>query len=200
MIRRPDKPIDERGGMDWLGPEFLTWLWWRAGITPEFADITAAGPAGGKAAGRGDGTALYVHVDEFLELKGERAAARRTSLRAGMPGASAEGKVALRHGKVVTAARLLFARGEEETALTLKAEDLDLSAVKLPSIDSADAEERLASSLSAARRVYEDLDLLYRTFLDVRTGDRWEAEARAMRAWVGAPSEEERSIGAPRAS
>lgn len=199
MIRRPDKPIDERGGMDWLGPEFLTWLWWRAGVTPEFAEI--AGVAGGGRAGpKRDGTTLFVHVDEFLELRGERAAARRTSLRAGMPGASAEGKVALRHGKVVTAARLLFARGEEETALTLKAEDLDLSAVKLPSIDSADAEERLSSSLTAARRVYEDLDLLYRTFLEVRCGDRWEAEVRTMRAWVGAPSEEERSVGAIRAS
>ena len=144
MIRRPDRPIDERGGMDWLGPEFLTWLWWRSGVTPEFADLTKAG-------GPRDGTTLFVHVDEFLELKGERAAARRTSLRAGMPGASAEGKVALRHGKVVTAARLLFARGEEETALTLRAEDLDLSSVKLPSIDSADAEERLSASLSPRR-------------------------------------------------
>ncbi len=196
MIRRPDRPIDERGGMDWLGPEFLTWLWWRAGITPEFADIAETGKAGA----RRDGTSLYVHVDEFLELKGERAAARRTSLRAGMPGASAEGKVALRHGKVVTAARLLFARGEEETALTLKAEDLDLSSVKLPGIDSADAEERLTSSLTAARRVYDDLDLLYRTFLDVRLSDRWDTEVRTMRAWVAQPSEEERSVGTPSAS
>lgn len=187
MIRRPDKPIDERGGMDWLGPEFLTWLWWRAGVSPEFAD--AAG-------GRRDGTALYVHVDEYLELRGERAAARRTSLRTGMPGASAEAKVALRHGKVVTAARLLFARGEEETALTLKAEDLDLSSVKLPSIDSADAEERLSGSLSSARRAYDDLDLLYRAFLDVRCSERWDAEAAKMRTWVGAPSEEERNVGA----
>ena len=193
MIRRPDRPIDERGGMDWLGPEFLTWLWWRAGVTPDFAELSKAG-------GRGEATTLYVHVDEFLELKGERAAARRTSLRSGMPGASAEGKVALRHGKVVTAARLLFARGEEETALTLKAEDLDLSSVKLPSIDSADAEERLASSLAAARRVYDDVDLLYRTFLDVRLSDRWDAEMRVMRAWVAAPSEEERSLGAVTAS
>ena len=187
MIRRPDRPIDERGGMDWLGPEFLTWLWWRAGVSPDFAELSNGG-------GRTSATTLYVHVDEFLELKGERAAARRTSLRSGMPGASAEGKVALRHGKVVTAARLLFARGEEETALTLKAEDLDLSAVKLPAIDSSDAEERLSSSLAAARRVYDDLDLLYRTFLEVRCSDRWDAEARVMRAWVAAPSEEEKSV------
>ena len=189
MIRRPDQPLDERGGMDWLGPEFLTWLWWRAGVSPEFVEKTLGGKAG-----RGDPASLYVHVDEFLELRGERAAARRTSLRAGMPGASAEGKVALRHGKVVTAARLLFARGEEETSLTLKAEDLDLSSVKLPGIDSADAEERLAASLSAARRVYDDVDLCFRAFLEIRCTDRWEAESEKMRAWVGAPSDEEKSL------
>ena len=141
MIRAKDRPVDERGGMDWLGPEFLTWLWWRASVAPEFASP--------------DGSALYVHIDEFLELKGERAAARKTSLRSGMPAASAEGKVALRNGKVVTAARLLFARGEEETSLTLRAEDLDVGGGRPPAPDAA------------------------------------EAEAAALRAWGGAPSEEE---------
>ena len=183
MIRRNDKPIDERGGMDWLGPEFLTWLWWRTGASPEFAET---------AGGRRDGTSLFVHVDEFIELRGERAAARRTSLRSGMPSASAEAKAALRYGKVVTAARLLFARGEEETALTLRAEDLDVSSCKLPPVDSNDPEERLTTSLSAARRTYDDLDLLYRSFLEVRCSDRWEAEASKMRTWVATPSEEER--------
>ena len=180
MIRPKDRPVDERGGMDFLGPEFLTWLWWRTSKSPEFVDAS--------------GDAFFVHVDEFLELRGERGAARKTSLRAGMPGASAEGKVALRHGKVVTAARLLFARGEEETSLTLKAEDLDLSSVKLPGIDAADAEERLAASLSAARRVYDDVDLCFRAFLEIRCTDRWEAESEKMRAWVGAPSDEEKSL------
>ena len=45
MIRRNDKPIDERGGMDWLGPEFLTWLWWRTGASPEFAEVAVTGGA-----------------------------------------------------------------------------------------------------------------------------------------------------------
>ena len=35
MIRPVDRPVDERGGMDYLGPEFLTWLWWRASVAPE---------------------------------------------------------------------------------------------------------------------------------------------------------------------
>ena len=181
MIRPTGQPVDERGGMDYLGPEFLTWLWWRARVEPEFRHR--------------DGTSVFVHVDEYMELRGERAAARRTVLRSGMPAASAEGKVALRHGKVVTAARLLFARGEEETALTLKAEDLDVSAARLPAPEGESSEERLAASLASVRRMYEDLDLCYSTFLEERTSERWEKSATAIRSWAASPSEEESSFG-----
>jgi hypothetical protein len=144
--------------------------------------------------GAGDGITLYVHVDEFLELRGERAAARRTSLRAGMPSASAEGKAALRHGKVVTAARLILARGDEETALTLRAEDLDVSAGRPPSPEGESSEERLENSLGAVRRLYADLDLCFTRFLDVRCSERWDAEVAAIRAWAAAPSQEERTF------
>jgi hypothetical protein len=172
--------------MDWLGPEFVTWLWWRSSTDPRFRHP--------------DGAEVYVHVDEYLELRGERAAARKTTLRTGMPGASAEGKVALRNGKVVTAARLILARGEEEVTFTLRAEDLDVSAAKLPAAASDpsgkgdSAEERLANALVATRRLYADLDLCLSAFLHVRCGDGWEAEAARVRAWAAAPSEEERSM------
>lgn len=179
MIKPADRPVDERGGMDFLGPEFLTWLWWRTSTQPEFVDAA--------------GDAFFVHVDEFLELRGERGAARKTSLRAGMPGASAEGKVALRNGKVVTAARVLFARGEEETTLTIRGEDLDLSSVRPPAPEGETAEDRLGASLAGIRRAYADLDACFRAFLDVRCSDAWDAEAHAIRAFGAAPSEEERS-------
>jgi hypothetical protein len=169
--------------MDYLGPEFLTWLWWRASVRPEFRHA--------------DGTAVYVHFDEYLELRGERGAARRTVLRSGMPAASAEGKVALRNGKTVSAARVLVARGERETALTIRAEDLDLSAVRLPAPEADTALDRLTASLDAVERLSEDVDLCFAEFLAVRCSERWEAEAAAVRAWAESPSEEERSARRP---
>lgn len=180
MIRPKDRPVDERGGMDFLGPEFLTWLWWRSSTSPGFLDVA--------------GDEFFVHVDEFLELRGERGAARKTTLRAGMPGASAEGKVALRNGKTVTAARVLFARGEEETALTVRADDLDVSALRPPRPDGERAEERLVASLSGVRRAYADLDACYLAFLSVRCSPAWEAEAARIRAFGAAPSEEEQAL------
>ncbi len=183
MIRPADRPVDERGGMDWLGPEFLTWLAWRSVTDPHFSSP--------------DGTEIWLHLDEHLELRGERAAARRTTLRAGSPAASAEAKVALRHGKVVTAARWILARGEEETTFTLRAEDLDVSSCRLPTPDGDDAEDRLAHSLAAARRVWQGIDVCYAAFLDVRCSSRWDSEVARVRAWVESPSDEERAALSP---
>ena len=177
MIRPASQKVDERGGMDYLGPEFLTWLWWRASVEPKFVHA--------------DGTEVYVHIDEYLELRGERAAARRTVLRAGIPAASAEGKVALRHGKTVSACRILLARGEVETALTLRGEDLDVSAVKLPAPEGENSLDRLAASLDVVDRLYDDVDLCFHSFLLIRCSDAWDAESAKIRDWAAAPSEEE---------
>jgi hypothetical protein len=172
-IRQPD----DRGGLDYLGPEFLTWLWWRAETDPGFCHA--------------DGTEVFVHVDEHLDFRGERAASRRTVLRAGMPGASMEARAALRSGKLLVAARLLVARGDEEVRLTLKAEDLDVSGVRLPAPEGETPRERLAASIEAQERLWRDLDLFLATFLQVRCGPGWAAEADRLRAWGASPSPDE---------
>jgi hypothetical protein len=176
---------DPRGGLDFLGPEFLTWLWWRASEAPGFAHE--------------DGTEVFVHFDEHLEFRGERSAARRTVLRSGMPGGSTEARAALRSGKTLVAARLLLVRGEEERRVTLKAEDYDVSGLKLPAPEAGSARERLENSLEALERAQDDLDLCFRTFLTVRCGTEWAAEVERIRAWGALPSEEERSATGARA-
>ena len=58
----PVRAVDDRGGMDYLGPEFLTWLWWRADADPCFRHA--------------DQVEVFIHFDEHLEFRGERSAAR----------------------------------------------------------------------------------------------------------------------------
>jgi hypothetical protein len=186
LKRTEARPIDARGGLDFLGPELLTWLWWRAAESPRFTHP--------------DGEEVFVHLDEHLEFRGERAAARRTVLRAGVPGASAEARAALRSGKLLVAARLVVARGEEERRVTLKAEDLDFSGVKLPAPEAGPARERLEASLEALERLEADLDLCLKTFLALRTSPAWADEVTRIRAWVAGPSEDERSAPAATAS
>jgi hypothetical protein len=178
-----NQPLDPRGGLDFLGPELLTWIWWRADHDPRLVHP--------------DGTEVFLHMDEHLEFRGERAAARRTVLRAGVPGASAEARAALKSGKTLVAGRLLLVRGEEERRFTLKAEDLDLSGLKLPPSEGATGRERLEQSLEALVRAEADLDLCLSAFLKVRLDPRaWAAEVGRMRAWAAGPSEDERLAAA----
>jgi hypothetical protein len=175
----PVRLVDERGGMDFLGAEWLTWLWWRAAEEPRFVHP--------------DGSEVYLHVDDHMEWRGERSAARRTTLRAGVPGASVEARAALRSGKTLAVARLLMARGEREVRFTLRAEDLDVSSVRLPAPEGADPEERLAESLASLDAFFSDLDLCLAEFLKVRCGDGWAADLGKIRAFVARPSEDERT-------
>ena len=178
----PVRPVDDRGGMDYLGPEFLTWLWWRADTNPRFVHE--------------DGTELFVHFDEHLEFRGERSAARRTILRTGMPGASAEARAALRSGKTLVAARVLMARGEDEVRFTLRAEDLDCSGVKLPAPEGDTPLERLEACLEHQDHFVDDLDLCLATFLNVRLGDTWGGEVESIRTWGARPSQDELYVSA----
>jgi len=167
----------EPGGVEYLGPEFLTWLWWRADVEPRFAHE--------------DGTEVFVHFDEHLEFRGERAAARRAVLRSGMPGASMEARAALRSGKNLVAARLLLARGEDEMRFTLRAETLEVSGLKLPSPEGDTRRDRLLACLDAQEQFLQDLDLCFATFLRKRCAAEWEGELEQMRAWGAAPSPDE---------
>jgi hypothetical protein len=173
----------EHEGMASLGAEFLTWLWWRSEVEPCFP--------------RADGAEVYVHFDEHLEFRGERSAARRAVLRAGMPAASMEARAALRSGKKLATARILMAHGEDEVRFTLRADTLDVASLKLPAPEGESRQERLEASLEAQDRFLEDLDLCLLAFLRVRCDPpRWEAEVERIRAWGEAPSPDEASAAA----
>jgi hypothetical protein len=178
MIARNPAVVDDLGGVEYLGPEFLTWLWWRAEVDPCFKHE--------------DGTEAFVHFDEHLEFRGERAASRRTVLRAGMPGASMEARAALRSGKSLVAARILLARGEDEMRFTLRAETLGISSLRLPTPQGETREDRLLACLDAQEQFLEDLDLCFATFLRVRCGTLWDTELEKIRAWGESPSPDER--------
>lgn len=169
--------FSQPGGVEYLGPEFLTWLWWRGDVDPCFRHE--------------DGTEVFVHFDEHLEFRGERAAARRTVLRSGMPGASMEARAALRSGKNLVAARLLLARGEDEMRFTLKAENLEVSGLRLPAPEGDTREDRLLACLDGQEQFLADLDLCLATFLSVRCAPAWEQELERIREWGEAPSPDE---------
>ncbi len=102
-----------------------------------------------------------------------------------------EARAALRSGKTLATARILLARGEDEVRFTLRAEMLDVASLKLPAPEGETVEERAVASLEAQERFFDDLDLCLVTFLRIRCGPDWEAEAERIRRWGEAPSPDE---------
>lgn len=175
----PNRRFDPLEEAPFLGAESLTWILWRAATDPRFVHP--------------DGTEVWVHPDERLELRGERSAARRTALRGGVPASSLEVRAALRSGKSVASLRLLLARGEEERRVTLKADGPELGSVRLPAPEGESLEERAEGSLDLLSRLLSDIDLVFAAFRAAREGAGWDAEVARIREWALTPSEEERS-------
>ena len=93
-------------------------------------------------------------------------------------------------------ARVASERPElDKTTVHALYQNLVLTQGEQPTIDQArDYVDRLTSSLEAVDRLYDDVDLCLRTFLAVRCGDGWSAEATRIREWVESPSDEERAV------
>ena len=72
---------------------------------------------------------------------------------------------------------------------TLRAEDLDVSGVRLPAEEDGNPRERLEGALERLERFWDDLDLCYATFLERRTGGTgWAEDVAKIRSWGAADS------------
>ena len=161
---------------DFLGQEFLLWLWWKW--------ETAGGEfalSGGRIAG--------IAIDDRVEFA---AGADETSLvlRRGLTARAIEARAALRAGRVPSKVRLLVAESDRQWTVTLDGAAFALSSVRLP--DDSDGCESHEDRV--AERVANWLDLhgiaaeLFELFLVERLAS-WESTQREVAAWMrgGAP-------------
>ena len=118
-----------------LGPEFLSWLWYRTeNQGPEFSVEGVEG-------------ALEIWFDDRLIVGSTLVNAQENHFQGGHPTTSLEARSALRLGKLATEARLRIVHGSREWSFILKGADLSLNGVKIPSVLSKDDEERLYERL-----------------------------------------------------
>lgn len=145
---------------DFLGSEFLLWLW--------HAADTEQGAA------TKDGVEVQVMVRSVLDLDCAWGATGRGTLRAEGPGAMPEAAEALRSGKVPRKVGLAFAAHGNVYSFALDGPSLAVSGLKLPEIEDADSarvvfEERITH----LRDFCGVLDGLFDAFLDARCGGGW---------------------------
>jgi hypothetical protein len=169
----PEYPWTAKGPQpkDFLGNEFLLWLWHEADIH-EGSVKTETGE-------------VSLFIDKSLDLDCAYGITGRDVLRGPGPSRMPEALDALRTGKIPRKSGMIIDISGQQFGLTLSAESLAISSAKLPEIEDAPTprvlfEERIA----LMRELWGAIDRLFETFLKKRTTSGWESHMMTIRQWI----------------
>ena len=155
-----------------LGSEFMMWLWFKSETHDGLLKVEE----------HGDIELVY---DDALVLEAYLAETERNTFKGGAPAYSPESKVALRHGKRVSRAKLRVVKDGREWTFTFKAEGMDYSSVKIPSVLSRQEEEKFYERMYLLEELEDIMGRLYEEFIGLRLSEAWtESLVPAMREWI----------------
>ena len=174
-VERDDRDLARA---EFLGPEFLLWLWYRS--EEGFGRLSGA-----------SGMELDLWLEDRLALQGDGEKPQRVDLRGGAPGGSAAARTALLEGQKVVAARYGIRIGELEYTLELH-QDLSVRGLKIPETG-ADEEDLLAERMRLTEEIFERIDDLFEAFVQARLHPSWDtAVVPRVTAWL---TEDLRPVG-----
>lgn len=158
---------------DFLGNEFLLWLWY---YTDQISD-TLRLPDGSEAA---------VMIARQLVLDCPRGVTGIDGFKTEGPGRLPEAREAVQAGKLPRRAGLTVVRHDRPYEFALHAETLAVGSAKMPNPpeDVTDARAKLEERVTAVRELRAAIDGLYAAFLAVRLTGKWDAELAAVQRWL----------------
>jgi hypothetical protein len=166
---------DDPTSLDYLGNEFLLWIWHALQSDGETVKLD-------------DGSEATVMLAKTLTLDCPRGETGRDQLTDDAPTRLPEAFRALQAGKLPRKAGMVLVRHGAQYELTLQAETLAVSGAALPKPDDdglSRHEQRLAR-IDSLRHLTESLDLLFQAYLLRRTGTGWTDELGRIRRWLQA--------------
>jgi hypothetical protein len=170
----PDYPWVAKGPepKDFLGNEFLLWLWHEADHRSGVIATESAGE-------------VTLYVDRSLDLDCAYGQTGRDILRGDGPSRMPEARDALRSGKLPRKAGLVLDAFKQQCSLTLNAETLAIGSAKLPEVEDAEtARVVFEERVSLIRDLCSAVDGLFETFLKSRASSAWEGQVTGMRKWI----------------
>ena len=158
---------------DYLGNEFLLWLWFNSEGDADTVTLT-------------DGSEATYMIARLLTLECPRGQTGTEVIRHEGPSRLPEAKRAIQAGKLPRKAGLTLVRHDQQYELTLQAETFALSGVRLPALDGEklDANGVRHARLGQLRHLIETVDGLYGAFLAVRLGPKWADTLPRMQRWL----------------
>ncbi len=163
--------IVQEDSKDWLGNEFLLWLW----HTLENGDGEIK---------LNDKTDVAVMMASSLTLECPRGQSGKETITHEGPTRLPEARRAIQSGKMPRKAGLILSRQGSQYELALSAENFGVAGAKMPAPEETDERGRLDERVGQLRHLIETLDLLYDAFGARRASDTWTKELAAMQAWL----------------
>ena len=158
---------------DFLGNEFLLWLWY---VTDTISDTVTLSD-------ESDATFMLART---LTLECPRGETGHETITHEGPTRLPEAKRAVQSGKLPRKVGLTLVRHSEQFELTLHAETLGVGSAKLPppAEDITQARAKLDDRARQIRSLIETLDLLYDAFGQQRFGKPWPETLAKMQKWL----------------
>lgn len=166
---------DDPTSLDYLGNEFLLWIW--HALQNEGESVRLA-----------DNSEATVMLAKTLTLDCPRGETGRDQLTDDAPTRLPEAFRALQSGKLPRKAGMILVRHGAQYELTLQAETLAVSGAALPrpDDDGLSRHDQKMARIDSLRHLTESLDLLYQAYLLRRTGSGWSDELGRIRRWLQA--------------
>ncbi len=161
----------DEASRDFLGNEFLMWLWYR--LDSESDTIPLA-----------DKSEAAVMLARTLTLECPRAQTGKETILSDGPTRLPEARRAIQAGKLPRRAGLILVRHDNQYEFTLQAETLAVSGLRLPAPEGNDERVRLEERVGLLRAFLETLDLLYDAFARVRLSENWTKEVAKIQKWL----------------
>ncbi len=177
--QHPEYPWVTKGPepKDFIGNEFLLWLWHEAEVRNGTIRTDGAGE-------RGVGEVSIV-IDRALDLDCAYGQTGKDTLRGDGPTRMPEARDALRSGKLPRKAGMLLEAGGNQYTLTLNPETLGCNATKLPDVEEAETPRVLFEErITLLHDLCGALDALFATFLKHRASSAWESQTSHLRRWI----------------
>ena len=161
----------QSGNYDFLGNEFLLWLWWQW----ETQSDTLALPDDSEVTG------MFART---LSLECPRGETGKETIAAECPISLPEAALAIRSGKLPRKAGLTLVRYGQQYDLTIQAETFAVSGAKIQMSEESDPENYQEDRLGSIYDLSETLDQLFTLFFQRRIGKAWLSEVKQMRRWL----------------
>lgn len=152
---------------EFLGKEFLTWLWYYGEINDWKMDFP-------------DKTSVSYGMDEVLVLADDGSSQR---LSGDLPTRTPEAKAGLLEGKKVKTVRVIFVEKEREWTVTLH-DNFSFSSLILNDTKSKDKDDQFFDIAYDLENFCDLFDKIYHYFLESRLSSDWKKSEEFISLWV----------------